>query len=339
VGKTGRLALTNDLAWTLVRLHDHMRRIGSCDSSTRILSEASSALEDLIGAMGVAHYRLGPDGLVLENEAGRSEDAPPFPESLVVRSHMGGVLAGTPSDGDTKIASMVLGQGQDPNGHAALVELLRTGAEHQLAGVLWIRLAAADLEPPVHSAASALVDHVGIAQRNAQMLAEERRRAAVDELTGLLSRRQFMQEAKKELSRARRQGSVLSAMMLDVDHFKAVNDQHGHAAGDAVLSSLGGTLTEVTRETDIVGRLGGEEFVVLLPDTDRQGALMAAERLRHAVAITPVGTGESELMLTVSIGLAYWRSDEDTDSLLKRADGALYVAKDRGRNRIADEGT
>ncbi|OHC91504.1 MAG: hypothetical protein A3J87_01760 [Sideroxydans sp. RIFOXYB12_FULL_59_6] len=162
------------------------------------------------------------------------------------------------------------------------------------------------------------------------------RRAQTDVLTGLNNRRHFYDLAEQELARAKRYGKPLAMLMLDVDHFKQVNDSYGHHAGDAVLRKLSEVCIAALREIDVIGRYGGEEFVVLLPETDAHRALEAAERLRHALAEAEVPlAGGDMLRFTVSIGVSNLvATDADLDSVLKRADKGLYEAKNSGRNRV-----
>lgn len=155
-----------------------------------------------------------------------------------------------------------------------------------------------------------------------------------DHLTGALNRRAVLGGLEKELKRAARRNSTLSIGLCDIDHFKAVNDSHGHQVGDSVLYGFVQTLKSALREYDLVGRYGGEEFLVVAPDTvdsDREGLY---ERLRAAVAIlrTPVQSGE--IGITVSIGVAGSEIAETVDLLLEKADEALYRAKAAGRNRV-----
>jgi len=159
--------------------------------------------------------------------------------------------------------------------------------------------------------------------------------AATDGLTGLLNRRAFEDSLRRDLARTARSEAELSLLALDVDHFKQVNDTHGHPAGDEVLRSLGKLLTSTLRTGDVCGRVGGEEFAVVLPNTDLSGARVVAERLRQAVERMPVDTGGRVLRVTVSIGAAAARGSEDPRALLSVADAALYVAKRSGRNRVA----
>ncbi|MGE4263081.1 MAG: diguanylate cyclase [Desulfovibrio sp.] len=159
--------------------------------------------------------------------------------------------------------------------------------------------------------------------------------ATTDGLTGLANRRHFMERGNAELGRARRTGQQVSCIMFDVDHFKKVNDTFGHDAGDVVLKTLAKTARETLRGIDVLGRLGGEEFAALLPETGLEAALQAAERLRVAVADMGLVHGGAPLAVTMSLGVAQAAGAEETlDSLLKRADQALYEAKQSGRNRV-----
>lgn len=172
-----------------------------------------------------------------------------------------------------------------------------------------------------------------------RLAGELQRLATIDELTGLNGRRHFIDLAERELARRRRTGRPTIALMLDLDHFKKVNDTHGHAVGDLVLRELGTVLREGLRELDVAGRMGGEEFAVLLSETTLDQGLEVAERLRSAMeARRPSQPGGPTVTCTVSIGVALQTPDESLDDLLNRADGALYAAKRAGRNRVAIAG-
>src|SRR5262249_35600571 len=126
----------------------------------------------------------------------------------------------------------------------------------------------------------------------------------------------------------------LSCIAIDIDHFKAVNDRHGHAGGDAVLVAIARICTQELRQTDPVGRLGGEEFAVLLPNTGLANAVEGSEKLRQAIERTPIDVGGESITVTVSLGVAALdQATRDFDALLKNADNALYLAKQTGRNR------
>lgn len=157
-----------------------------------------------------------------------------------------------------------------------------------------------------------------------------------DALTGLSNRRHFYELASQEIERATRLGSPLAVAMLDVDHFKRVNDQHGHATGDVVLKTLSATCRAVLRQVDVVARFGGEEFVLLLPHTGLETAISVLERLREVLSHKQVETTTgAPLGFTVSIGLTLMRpAESDVDAMLARADAALYEAKRLGRNQV-----
>jgi len=162
--------------------------------------------------------------------------------------------------------------------------------------------------------------------------------ALTDDLTGLYNRRYVVAHVNELLARMPEGGGEVALMLFDIDHFKQVNDQHGHPAGDAVLRELAGRALRQVRSVDLVGRLGGEEFVVVMPETNLAGAAVVAERLRAAVAGEPFSlqAGGGRLPVTVSIGVAVTGETPETlESLLKRADDALYIAKNAGRNRVA----
>ncbi len=159
--------------------------------------------------------------------------------------------------------------------------------------------------------------------------------ARTDSLTGLANRRHFMEVAEQELSRTLRYGGELSALMLDIDHFKSVNDTYGHHTGDLVIRKLGDICRATLRDVDCVGRIGGEEFAVILPQTGATQAAEAAERLRMAVTTARVPLEKGlPLRFSVSIGVATLREPCNLDTLLGSADSALYTAKNSGRNRV-----
>jgi diguanylate cyclase (GGDEF)-like protein/PAS domain S-box-containing protein len=162
-----------------------------------------------------------------------------------------------------------------------------------------------------------------------------RRSTSCDHLTGIANRRAFFESGELEMERCRRSPRPLSLILFDADHFKRVNDRYGHAAGDKVLRHLAATLAATFREVDVVARLGGEEFAVLLPSTDLPSAAAVANRLRHAIGDQAVEVDGVKIRYTVSGGVATMDADvEGLDALMKRADRALYAAKADGRNRI-----
>ncbi len=165
--------------------------------------------------------------------------------------------------------------------------------------------------------------------------------AHTDALTGLVNRRLFISRLVEEVERVRRHGSTLSVLLFDLDHFKAVNDSFGHDAGDRVLCTVANIATQVKRVTDVTARIGGEEFALLLPETQHDGATHLATRLREAIeAASTLSDKGQTIKVTASIGVATVTQDHRTlDNILQLADSALYKAKDGGRNRICSADT
>jgi diguanylate cyclase (GGDEF)-like protein len=171
---------------------------------------------------------------------------------------------------------------------------------------------------------------------NAELIARARHAADHDHLTGARSRRAFFDLATREQARALRRQTPLSLLLFDVDHFKRINDTHGHAAGDRVLVDIVERTGAVVRSIDTVARLGGEEFAVLLPDTGADTAMLVAERLRHGLERSADAASGIAAGYTVSIGAATLALGESIDAMLSRADAALYAAKASGRNAVVD---
>ena len=203
---------------------------------------------------------------------------------------------------------------------APSLERALAALEHGVQDILVEPVRDAELVTRVHAAGRTKVlqeEIVGQAKRLESMLFE-------DTLTGLFNRRFILTQLAGLISGARRHDRALSVAIIDIDHFKAVNDEHGHAEGDRVLAAVAGALRRRLRAEDPLGRLGGEEFLALLPDADAAAAAAAAEKLRAGVASAGV---------TVSIGWATWEG-ETAEELLRRADDALYAAKARGRDCV-----
>lgn len=164
---------------------------------------------------------------------------------------------------------------------------------------------------------------------------ELRRLATTDPLTGLYNRRQFTLLGQNAVDEHRRKGKPLAVLALDIDHFKSINDTYGHAAGDEALKTVSRVLHAALRGADVIGRLGGEEFGVVLIDTYPAAAFSTADRLRRALEQTIVESEDQRLRLTTSVGLAMLDADDkQLEALMKRADAALYEAKKTGRNRV-----
>ncbi len=227
-----------------------------------------------------------------------------------------------------------------PGPRAAMRAGLRSGVAAPVvaAGTLWGLLVVARTEPGIEPGAEEVLGRfgelVGTALANSRAAQELDRLARTDALTGLPNRRGFFERFAEEVHRARRHADQLSLVIVDIDHFKRVNDAHGHQAGDEALREVAHRLHAVIRRDEVVARIGGEEFAWLLPRADLDLARAAAERARASVSDPPLpGIG----VLTVSAGVARLRPGDDVESLLRRADDALYRAKDAGRDRVEDE--
>lgn len=220
----------------------------------------------------------------------------------------------------------------DPDGPPPIVSPIDLGATRLGTLVLAPRHGATDQE---RSLLAVVARELAGPLRVVSLLEESLRLATVDALTGLANRRAFVQSLAQEIARAERLGRALSVALLDVDHFKRINDGFGHGAGDAVLSAMGSLLAGRTRPGDLAARWGGEEFVVAFRDHAASDATVAAEQLRCAIAALEVQLPSEMLHLTASIGVAELRPGESLEVLVDRADRAMYVAKSCGRNQVA----
>ena len=245
------------------------------------------------------------------------------PDVLLLHAGLGAALSDVKGDPDLfGIAVVVVG---DPAELDATLDVLEHGAHD----VLRADATAGEVVARVRAAHRAQ-------EMQHQLLTREHELEAMayyDELTGVANRRFAIRQLHALLSRARRHGQELSVVLLDADRFKSLNDRHGHGAGDEVLRGLAQRLRGRVREEDVVARFGGEEFLVILPDTGAAGAATAAEDLRAAVAAEPFAVGRIALPLTVSAGWATWRGD-DLERLVARADRGLYAAKEAGRDCV-----
>jgi diguanylate cyclase (GGDEF)-like protein len=181
--------------------------------------------------------------------------------------------------------------------------------------------------------AASLAAHAVVAFENARLHGLVERQALVDGLTGLANRRAAADALHAEAARAERLETPLSVVLADLDGFKDVNDEHGHAVGDAVLRVFAEVLRATLRESDVAGRWGGEEFLLLLPGADEEGAAQLAERVRVALAARSI-PGVADLRVTASFGVAEYAGETNTEQLVAAADGALYTAKRAGKNRV-----
>jgi diguanylate cyclase (GGDEF)-like protein len=232
----------------------------------------------------------------------------------------------------TRAGSEVARAGEPVAGTEQLVFPLRTGASDY--GTL--SLFGESLDTEAVELAAALARQAIIALENARTHEIVERQALVDGLTGLANRRMIDDRLRALLSGAERAGKQLSFVLADLDHFKEINDLHGHPFGDRVLGTFARVLQDVSRASDLPGRWGGEEFALILPDTDAEGALHLAERARAAIAEATTATdGGEAVTITASFGVATFPETTGATELIRAADSALYSAKRAGRNRVA----
>jgi two-component system cell cycle response regulator len=223
---------------------------------------------------------------------------------------------------------MLTGRGNE----AVAVQALQGGAQDYLikGGVT-----AQALRWAIHNA----MEKVALRRQIERQRRELERLATTDVLTGVFNRRVLLERLELELRRCRRYGSRLCVLLLDVDHFKRINDAYGHLAGDGVLVTLGHILRTRVRGTDVTGRYGGEEFCVLLPETDLEPGRELAERLRQHVAAEAFTAGATTFRVTCSVGVAHFTdARQKVADLLQAADKALYRAKELGRDRVCVAG-
>lgn len=167
-----------------------------------------------------------------------------------------------------------------------------------------------------------------------KMEAELRRLATTDALTGVSNRRGFMEKVEHELRRAQRYGNPFTMIMVDIDHFKSINDNYGHQVGDLVLQKMALTIKSALRKSDIFGRIGGEEFSIVLMETEPDTAISISERIRSRIEALSIHTGKETVHITISIGLTFFREGDDISTVSNRSDEALYAAKENGRNCV-----
>jgi diguanylate cyclase (GGDEF)-like protein len=206
--------------------------------------------------------------------------------------------------------------------------------EETVLGILWVwsrHLIEADL-----TVMSTFALQIASALKRARLFQEVQSLASSDPLTSLRNRRNLFELGRLEFDRSQHTNHPFCCLMLDLDHFKAINDSHGHPVGDQVLQEFAQRSQSCIRDTDIIGRYGGEELVIFLPETDMESAVHVAERLRRSIADTPIQIAGQQLQITVSIGVS--KRDENTpelQTLIARADQAMYIAKHKGRNQVA----
>lgn len=298
-----------------------VRRLGTSESFDRLADLLSQFVSQVTTYRWIAVLRREPLRLAVHTNATMREQA--VREAIEELQ----ITEGAPLvmiEDDDAVA--------DPEGPPPMQETVHFG-EHSI-GVFALAPRA-----PEHKNDRALVSTVarelGGALRMATLVEESRSLATTDALTGLLNRRAFLESTGKELARAKRYNDRLSVILLDVDHFKQINDKRGHAAGDVVLAAVGKLLNGALRTCDIVARWGGEEFVLVLPSTSLEGAEQTAERVRELLEHAQIKDNDGDrIPVTASFGVATLLATENLEQLVDRADRAMYLAKSGGRNRV-----
>jgi diguanylate cyclase (GGDEF)-like protein len=223
--------------------------------------------------------------------------------------------------------------GPDPDGAGHLCVPLTAGGH--TVGLLGVPDAAGPFTPERQRLLATVAAMLAIAVRNAQLFQEVRENSLRDALTGCFNRAHALEVIDTELRRARRSQMPVSLIMFDLDHFKDINDRYGHLCGDAVLGAVGARMRDVLRGSDLKCRYGGEEFLVLLPETPLEGAKRVADTLRREIAEMAVNWKDERLRVTASFGVTVAMPSEiDSEAIIARADAALYRAKDQGRNCV-----
>jgi two-component system cell cycle response regulator len=280
---------------------------------------------ELLRSLGELGYRVAGAG---DGEQALELVAREAPDVVLLDHELAGLDGMTVLDrlrGIEALAAVpviMLTRSNDPE---LMIEALRRGANDYLRRPLDL----GELEARVMAALRVKRLHDALLDANRRLA----RQALSDDLTGLANRRHGAHQLGREIALCVRHGRLLALLHVDVDRFKAINDTHGHQAGDQVLVEVARRLAAAMRTGDELARWGGDEFVAILPDTDEAGALRAAERVRAAVAAQPVPVAGMVLGVTVSVGWAHWSGDTP-DDLLARADRALYTAKDAGRDQV-----
>lgn len=313
----------------LANLNDITQQISSQKDIDGMLEVAASGLDEMMGVEEIALYLIDETMPKLTARGGRTES---LPEHIRVTSSEGSTILGNEDGTQISMGASIL------DGSPVLTELLRTGTGGAR-GILLLRKAkgSGPFDPDQLPLLSALSTHLCTAVDNATLLREIQRQATYDDLTGLVGRRHFLSEMKRERERARREDLPLSLLMIDADNFKRLNDTYGHPAGDAVLMAMARELVKGTRAVDLVGRLGGEEVAVLLPGAGNDIAVTIAERLRESVQQLSIPWDGVVLRVTVSIGVTTLSQGMSPMQLLEQADKALYAAKDQGRDRVVSQ--
>jgi two-component system cell cycle response regulator len=318
-----RIARHLDMALFDAVIAAEVRALANCGSFERLFDVFSQFLSQVVSYRWMAISTTTPGQFALHHHpenVGRAEqearEALQVPAGLSVLRVEDEDARSDASDANPIVCAIPFGTGQ--LGRLAIAPSLAGDSESSDL----VALVARELGGPLRMAA---------------LMDESQRQATTDPLTGLSNRRALLASLHIEIAQARRHGLPLSVCLLDVDHFKSINDGHGHAAGDQVLAAVGALLRRELRTPDVAARWGGEEFVILLRHTDGDGGVVAAERIRKAVQALEITAADKKILVTVSIGVAEFALENSAETFIEGADRAMYRAKLGGRNRVERE--
>jgi diguanylate cyclase (GGDEF)-like protein len=300
---------------------------GSRDLTIRHISfdfKAITLVERLV-KVSMGDYRLTPERFYFYQQV-ITDRRPVFTTKPIL--NVSAMLPSIPQEIIYRIARLIEVKPETKGIYLPLI------AEERVIGTLWMW--GENLDESDLPAASVFATQVAVALENARLYSITQQLAITDDLTGFYNRRGLFEIGRREVERSLRFKHALSAIMLDIDHFKRVNDARGHTIGDEVLQQLADRWRQALRGVDIMGRYGGEEFLVLLPESDLSTAQRVAERMRQSVKDVPMYTSAGEVYITVSVGVATLQGEiMSLEELIEDADQALYKAKQAGRNCVA----
>ncbi len=317
---------------SLERLGGALQSTHDIDNLIQVVLDTAVATTDATGGIAVLADGGAPKVVA---EKGLRAAGLPVPERVRPGSGVLGRVAAQGVDlcgrlGDPGLEPAI----GEPDRGRVLAVPLRRGATVNGVIAVYAPEDSAPFSPDHTDAMRTLAGQAGIAVDNVRLHAEAERLSLTDAMTGLRNYRYLSMELAREIERSTRFGHPLAVVMLDIDHFKSINDTYGHPRGDAVLRELASRLIEVKREVDTLARYGGEEFAVILPETGADGAAMLAERICAVVRREPFGDGGEPIRVTVSVGVAAFPGHGASPAvLLRTADEALYAAKHGGRDQ------
>ncbi|MDQ2069241.1 diguanylate cyclase [Natronospira bacteriovora] len=317
------------------QLHRMSTRLAGSLDQGLLIDRLAETLKELVDAEAVAMFMEVDGQLICQGSRGARarqtalERVPVLLRDAVARTRQLGVVQ-LMEHGELTLLSF-------PEPKTSFGALVPVEVSEGSFGLLVLTRSGSAFTHPERDLLSSIGTQAMMALQKAELFSRVEQLATTDGLTGLLNRRHFEHCAREELQRASRYGHETGLLLIDLDHFKAINDRHGHEVGDRCLKAFGHLLVDELRRSDLLARFGGEEFIALLPETGRKRAMEAAERIRQAAEGLSVEPELESGELTLSVGVAIAASEQtDLDALIRSADRALYAAKDGGRNQVVE---